>query len=179
MTSSSRVPASGSQDETSRLIQQLATADTVTFQLCQSEPGSQQCTGPSPSIQGKDFGLVPVVWTINALTLSNIEQTDEGFRARASFNSTVNGFSPWCQSTHIEVRADINRYVLTSVDTMLCNWLVYGNAKFKLSLSIDNLYADQTDTARGFAGFFEWHVTGTLNGASSGFYMAKHTQDLS
>lgn len=177
LTASSRQPSDLGQQETSRLIQQLATQDSLTFQLCRSEPGTPDCTGPQPVITGKDYGMVPVEWTLNALTLTDIKQTDEGFSARARIESTVNRVSPWCTSARFDVRADINRYVLTTVDSSLCNWLVYGNAQFKLSLSIDDIYTDNESQTHGFAGFFEWHVTGTLTGAQSGYYLATSTED--
>ncbi len=179
LTASSRKPATGDQTETSQLIQRLASQDSLTFELCRSEPGSTSCTGANPAITGKDYGVVPVEWTLSAVTLHDIQQTDTGFSARAKLVSHVNNVNPWCTGANFEVRADINRYVLTTVDSVLCNWLVYGNAQFKLSLSIDDIFAASDADPAAFAGFFEWHVTGTLNGASSGYYLATPTQDAS
>ena len=140
-----------------------------TLKFCETQPGESGCTGPSPSISTRDLGFIPATLSIDSVELSAIQATSQGWTAQARIKPVVNGVSPWCRSGRISLEVDSNGRSSTSLSGTWCNWLLIGNITLDMSFSAEEI----DPTAGSFSGFYEVHVRGTSNAASSGYLMAK------
>ena len=175
MHAASRTPlepvstASGVVQSFNQVIQSTDGSDNLLFNLCSTKPTLFECTGGAPELNGKDFGLMPVKLTVDAIELENLSAGANGWAGDARLRLHVNGIDVWCRSGKIHAIINPAGRSETSLDSAFCNWLLIGNAQIKLRLSIEEMNPE----SRAIAGFYTLHSKGTTVAEASGYFLAR------
>ena len=152
-----------------QIVESENDADKLRFNLCSTEPGRFKCTGDAPHLKGKDFGLMPVTLSVDAIELQNLSAGANGWAGNATLKLKVNGIDLWCRRGNISALINPAGRVETSLDSTFCNWLLLGNAIIEMQLSIEELDL----RTRSVACFYTLQAKGTTRAEASGYFMAR------